>query len=167
MACTRGIQRALRSHSWRIPFWPKRSSAEHQCRRPARRTESPLSVRISVRQTPPLKSFAAQPRTASARSAALPALPAELRQKDLFTKFVRSRDKIFYRKGIRLLRCHIACNQTKFPMLNLCAKDCWTPDHWISMVTIRLPFFKSNVFVHHSIKDTDRGNFPLPLFHQD
>jgi hypothetical protein len=94
-------------------------------------------------------------------------IPYKLRQKDLFTQFVRSRDRIFYQKGIRRLRCHIACSETKIPMLKFCVKDGWILDHWISEVIIGLPFFRSDVFVHHPIKETDFDKFPVTLFHHD
>jgi hypothetical protein len=86
------------------------------------------------------------------------------RQKSLFTKFTRSLIKFLYHKGIRLFRCHVPCDETKVPMLNFLAKIGYAPDHWISMVTTRLPFFRSGVFVHHRIKASDYGTFPLTLF---
>ena len=90
----------------------------------------------------------------------------ELRQKKLFTKFVRSREKLLYQKGIRQLRSQIPCNETKIPVLKFSAKIGYIPDHWISMVKIQLPFFKSDIFVHHPIRVSDYGKFPLSLFDQ-
>ena len=90
----------------------------------------------------------------------------KLRQKDFFTKFSQSRDIFLYQKGIRMLRTHVHCDKTKFPILKWCAKKGYIPDHWISRVIIRFPFFKTDEFVHSPVRDRDHSKFPLSLFYQ-
>jgi hypothetical protein len=88
----------------------------------------------------------------------------ELRGKGLFRKFRTTMHRMLFLKGKKLVRSHIASNQSRIPSLKVAAAVGFIPDHWISRITIRLPFYKSEVFVHHSIRDTDWGKFPLKLF---
>ena len=88
----------------------------------------------------------------------------DLRGKHLFPKFRNTMHKMLYLKGKKVVRSHIASNKRQIPSLKVAAAVGFMADHWISMVMIRLPFCKSNVFVHHPIKDLDRSKLPLNLF---
>jgi hypothetical protein len=90
----------------------------------------------------------------------------DMRGKELFPKLLAKGYKIFYQRGKKLLRSHIACSKTRIPAFKMVEKSGYVPDHWISQVRINLPFFRSVGFVHHEIKDFDRDKFPLTLFDQ-
>jgi hypothetical protein len=87
-----------------------------------------------------------------------------MRGKKLFLKFCQKRNKLFYQKGKKLVRSHVLLDKSRVPMLIISKKVGFVPDHLISSVTINLPIFRTRVFVHHPIRDSDRGKFPLTLF---
>jgi hypothetical protein len=89
------------------------------------------------------------------------------RKKRVFFKFGVQRHKLLYKGGKRFFRCHIAANESRIPILKITNRLGCIPDHWISRVTIDLRFFRSSVFVHHPIKASDHGTFPLTLFGRD
>ena len=90
----------------------------------------------------------------------------DLRGRHLFRKFRRAMHKELFLRGKKFVRSHIASNNSRIPSLRVAAAVGFMADHWISMVKIRLPFCRSNVFVHHPIKDSDLSQFPLNLFKQ-
>jgi hypothetical protein len=91
----------------------------------------------------------------------------KLRGKGLFRKFRYTMHKVLFLKGKKLVRSHIASNQSRIQSLKVAAAVGFIPDHWISRIVIRLPFYKSDFFVHHPIKDTDFDRFPILLFKND
>ena len=87
--------------------------------------------------------------------------------KGLFRKFRTTMHKVLFLNGKKVVRAHIAVNKRQIPSLKVAAAVGFIPDHWISRIMIRLPFYKSDVFVHHPIRDTDVDKFPLLLFNHD
>jgi len=88
----------------------------------------------------------------------------DLRGKDIFPKLLAKGHKLFYQKGKKLFRAHIACNKTRIPAFKMARKSGYVPDYWISRVTVNLRFFRSSAFVHHKIKQSDLNKFPISLF---
>jgi hypothetical protein len=90
-----------------------------------------------------------------------------MRGRGLFRKFRITMHKILFLKGKKVVRAHIASQKGRLPSLKVAASVGFVADHWISMVRTQLPLCKSNVFVHHPIKDSERNKFPLNLFKQN
>lgn len=87
----------------------------------------------------------------------------DFRRQDLWFKFCQQRNKLLYQRGKRLLRAHMVV-KGKMPALKNAINLGYVPDHWISRVRINLSLLRSDVFVHHSIKESDLKRFPLTLF---
>jgi hypothetical protein len=91
----------------------------------------------------------------------------KLRGKGLFRKFRSTMHNVLFLKGMKFVRSHIASNQRRLPSLKVAAAVGFIiPNHWISRIMIRLPFYQSDFFVHHPIKDTDWSKFSLNHFKQ-
>ena len=88
----------------------------------------------------------------------------DMRGKELFPKFLAKGHKLFYQRGKKVFHAHIACFRTKISAFKMSEKSGYAPSHWISIVRINLPFFRSRAFVHHEITGTERDKFPLTLF---
>ena len=88
----------------------------------------------------------------------------DLRGKDIFPKLLAKGHKLFYEKGKKVFRAHIASSKTRTPAFKMARKSGYVPEYWISRVTFNLPFFRSSGFIHHKIRKCDLGKFPLSLF---
>ena len=88
----------------------------------------------------------------------------DLRGKDIFPKLLAKGHKLFYQKGKKAFRAHIACNRNRIPAFKMARKSGYVPNCWVSRVMIHLPFFQSNIFVIHKIRKSDHNKFPLSLF---
>jgi hypothetical protein len=86
------------------------------------------------------------------------------RKRRVYHEFALKRHKLLYEKGKRFLRGHGAVNESRMPMFKAAARLGSVPDYWISRVTINLRFYRASVFIHHPIKASDHGIFPLTLF---
>jgi len=86
------------------------------------------------------------------------------RKRKVFHEFTLQRNKLLYEKGKRFLRGHGAVSESRIPILKASARLGYVPDYWISRVTINLRLYRESVFIHHPIKASDHGTFPLTLF---
>jgi hypothetical protein len=88
----------------------------------------------------------------------------DVRQNKLSYKFYMTIYKLLCQRGKKFIWGHTRSIEARTSLLKMTSRAGWVPDHWISKVTINLSFFRSNVFIHHRIKDSDRDQFPLTLF---
>jgi hypothetical protein len=82
----------------------------------------------------------------------------------VYHEFGLQRHKLLYERGKKFLRGHGVVSESRIPMFKAAARLGSIPDHWISRVIINLRVFRYSVFVHHPIKASDYGTFPLTLF---
>ena len=106
----------------------------------------------------PLDSFAVQAEGAY--------VSKNMRGKEIFPKLLAKGYKLFYQRGKKVFHAHAVCHRTGISTFKMAKKSGYVPSHWVSIVRINLPFFRSKVFVHQEIKDSERDKFPLSLFDQ-
>jgi hypothetical protein len=87
-----------------------------------------------------------------------------MRRKGLFLKFCHKRNKLFYQNGKKFVRSHVIVDKSGVPMLKILKKVGFVPNKFISRVKIHLPFVRSDLFVHHPIKESDHKRFPMTFF---
>lgn len=88
----------------------------------------------------------------------------DMRGEDYFRKFQLKLNGKLYNHGKRFIRGHIVVKSAKEPAFLWANAVGFIPDHFVSRVTIKFFFLKSDVFVCHAIRPCDFEKYPLPIF---